>query len=113
MAAVDRKIAWHLKAMDEADRQEDADVPERTDVPAAVEKSRTQRDKLQQQAEELSAQWLKQLVTTEREARLMRTAIHGHQVAYNAQIAVDAEKKLIVLGPRRAMGARSRPSASR
>ncbi|HEY0802403.1 MAG TPA: IS1182 family transposase [Steroidobacteraceae bacterium] len=95
MAAVDRKIAEHMKAMDEADRQE-ADVPERTDVPAAVEKLRAQRDKLQRQAEELSARGLKQLVTTESEAKLMRTANHGHQVAYNAQIAVDAEEKLIV-----------------
>jgi hypothetical protein len=95
MAAVDRKIAEHMKAMDEADRQE-ADAPERTDVPAAVEKLRAQRDKLQRQAEELSARGLKQLVTTESEAKLMRTANHGHQVAYNAQIAVDAEEKLIV-----------------
>src|SRR5712675_2243850 len=38
---------------------------------------------------------LKQLVVTEPEAKLMRTP-HGHAVAYNAQIAVDAAHKLIV-----------------
>ncbi len=43
----------------------------------------------------MAARGLKQLVVTEREAKLMRTP-HGHAVAYNAQIAVDAEHKLIV-----------------
>jgi transposase len=42
----------------------------------------------------LAARGLKQLVMTEREAKLMRTP-HGHAVAYNAQTAVDAKHKLI------------------
>ena len=33
---------------------------------------------------------------TEPDAKLMRTARHGHQVAYNAQTVVDADNKLIV-----------------
>jgi hypothetical protein len=44
----------------------------------------------------LAAQELSQLVLTEPDAKLMRTARHGHQVAYNAQTVVDADNKLIV-----------------
>src|SRR5258708_24887843 len=57
--------------------------------------SRPRKARLQGQARELEAGGLKQQVVTEPEAKLMRTP-HGHAVAYNAQIAVDAEHKLIV-----------------
>jgi hypothetical protein len=65
------------------------------DVAAAIEALKAQKEHLQGQAQDLAARGLKQLVMTEPEARLMRTP-HGHQVAYNAQTAVDAEHKLIV-----------------
>src|SRR3984893_16216726 len=65
------------------------------DVAAAIEALKAQKARLQGQAQELAERGLKQLVLTEREAKLMRTP-HGHAVAYNAQIAVDAEHKLIV-----------------
>lgn len=96
-AAIDRQIAEHLAAMDAADAQEPApgDGPTPAQVAAAVEALRRDREELQRQAKELSDQKLKQLVTTEPDAKLMRTAHHGYQVAYNAQIAVDAESHLI------------------
>jgi transposase len=94
-AAIERKIAEHLAAMDEADRQEPAAEPAPAAVAAALTALREQRATVQRQAEELAREGLKQKVVTESEARLMRTP-HGHQVAYNAQIAVDAEHKLIV-----------------
>jgi len=94
-AALERKIAEYLAAMDEADRQEPTAAATRVDVAAAVEVLKAQRVQLQGQARELAARGLKQLVVTEPEAKLMRTP-HGHAVAYNAQIAVDAEHKLIV-----------------
>ena len=94
-AAIDRKIGEYLAGMDEADRQEQTDAPAPADVAAALEALREQREKLQQQAKELAARGLSQLVKTEPEAKLMRTARHGHQVAYNAQIVVDGEHKLI------------------
>jgi len=93
-AALDRKIAEHLRAMDEADRQEP--VEERgVDVPKALAALNERREELQRQAEELDRNKLSQLVLSERDARLMRTPNHGHRVAYNAQIAVDAEQHLI------------------
>src|SRR5229473_5283264 len=94
-AAIDRKIAEYLASMDEADREEPKAASAQADVAAAIEALKAQEARLQSQAEELAARGLKQLVETEREAKLMRTP-HGHAVAYNAQTAVDAKHKLIV-----------------
>ena len=94
-AALERKIAEHLKAMDAADQEEQA-AAEPIDVKAALAALQAQHAQIQRQAEELTQQGLSQRVIGEAEARLMRTANHGHQVAYNAQIAVDAEHHLIV-----------------
>src|SRR5882672_3393636 len=94
-AAIDRKIADYLASMDEADREEPKAASAQADVAAAIEALKAQKERLQSQAEELAARGLKQLVGTEREAKLMRTP-HGHAVAYNAQTAVDAKHKLIV-----------------
>jgi transposase len=93
--AIDRKIAEYLAAMDEADRQEPAAPTAGANVAAAVEALKAQRARLQDRAQELADRGLKQLVVSEPEARLMRTP-HGHAVAYNAQMAFDAEHKLIV-----------------
>jgi transposase len=94
-AAIDRKIADYLASMDEADREQPGTAGSPADVAAAIEALKVQKARLQVQAQELAAGGLKQLVVTEPDAKLMRTA-HGHAVAYNAQIAVDAEHKLIV-----------------
>jgi transposase len=94
-AAIDRKIADYLASMDEADREEPKAEAAAVDVAAALAALQAQKERLQSQAQQLAARGLKQLVVTEPEAKLMRTP-HGHAVAYNAQIAVDAEHKLIV-----------------
>jgi transposase len=92
-AAIDRRIGEYLAAMDEADRQE-APAEQLGDVAAALERLAAERQKLQDEAERLAREGLKQRVEGEPDAKLMRTP-HGHQVAYNAQIAVDAKHKLI------------------
>ena len=92
-AAIDRRIAEYLAAMDEADRQE-APAEKPSDVPAALERLAAERQRLQEEAERLAREGLKQRVEGEPDAKLMRTP-HGHQVAYNAQIVVDAKHKLI------------------
>jgi transposase len=94
-AALDRKIAEHLAAMDEADEQEDAEQQPVVDVSKALAALKERRQEVQRQAEELARDNRKQLVLSEHDAKLMRTANHGHQVAYNAQTAVDAKHKLI------------------
>jgi len=96
IAAIDRKIAEHLKAMDEADAQEEQEPAERMDVSAALAALKEQRTQIQHQAEVLAKAGVSQRVIGETDARLMRTAHHGHQVAYNAQIAVDAKHDLVV-----------------
>lgn len=92
--AIERKIADYLAAMDAVDREEAAPEPVTVDVAAAIAALKERRAKLQGQVEELARTGRKQKVLTEPEARLMRTP-HGHQVAYNAQIVVDAKHKLI------------------
>ena len=95
--ALDRKIAEHLAAMDEADDEENAAPCEPAmDVAGALEALKERRAQVQRQAEMLARDDLKQLVLTEPSARLMRTPNHGYQVAYNAQSAVDSKHKLIV-----------------
>jgi transposase len=94
-AAVERKIDEYLAAMDATDREEASPAPASVDVAAAIAALRAERAKLQQRTEELLRKGLKQKVLGEVEAKLMRTP-HGHQVSYNAQIAVDAEHDLIV-----------------
>jgi len=93
--ALDRKIAEHLAAMDEADRQEESMSEPTVDVPKALSALKEKRQEIARKAEELARNNLKQLVETEPDAKLMRTANHGYRVAYNAQIAVDSENKLI------------------
>src|ERR1019366_4571768 len=95
IAVLDHKIGEHLKAMDEADEQEEDTPVERVDVTAAVKELQARRADIQRQAEAMKEQGLSQRVIGEHEARLMRTANHGHQVAYNAQIAVDSKHHLI------------------
>jgi len=94
-AAIERKIAEYLASMDQADAEETSAEPVKTDVAAAVAALKVQRAELQQQVEQLVREGLKQKVLGEPEAKLMRTP-RGHQVAYNAQIAVDAKQDLIV-----------------
>jgi transposase len=99
MAALDCKIAAHLATMDQADRDEQTDgvaAMDKAAVAEALRVLREKRERAQQHADRLAAQELSQLVLTERDAKLMRTARHGHQVAYNAQTVVDADNKLIV-----------------
>jgi transposase len=99
MAALDRKIAAHLAAMDKADREEETDGPIAMDqaaVARALRELQKKRETAQDHADRLAGQGASQLVLSEPEAKLMRTARHGYQVAYNAQTVVDAEHKLIV-----------------
>jgi len=96
MAAIDKKVADYLATLDEADRHEPDSRAACPDVTAALAALKEQRAALQQQAQELAEQGIKQHVATEPDAKLMRTANQGFKVAYNAQAAVDAEHKLIV-----------------
>lgn len=96
MAALDRKIEHYLTDMDEADRDEAADATGPTDVAAALEALKRKRGDIQTQVASLAKAGLTQHVCGEPEARLMKTARHGHQVAYNAQTAVDGQHGLIV-----------------
>jgi transposase len=95
LAAVEAKVRDHLKAMDEADREEGEEDEARVDVKAAIEALEQQRKNIQRQAEALTLDGSRQRVEGEEEARLMRTPRHGPQVAYNAQIAVASQHKLI------------------
>ena len=94
-AALDTKITEYLAAMDTADQQAAAPEPQPADVAKALQALQAQRDAVTRKASEMAAAGLSQEVEGEDEARLMRTAHHGYQVAYNAQTAVDAKHGLI------------------
>jgi transposase len=95
MAAIDRKIAEHLAAMDEADRAEAAQEARPADVAEALQALRERREAIAAQATAMAEEGLIQQVEGEADARLMKTARHGHQPAYNAQTAVDAKHGLV------------------
>ena len=94
LAALDTKIAAYLGEMDVADREE-AVAADGSAVAAALEVLKAQRDEVQAQAKALADEGLTQKVIGEPEARLMKIARHGHQIAYNAQTAVDGKHGLI------------------
>jgi len=102
-AAIDRKVAEYLAAMDGADREEQRSAAPATDLAAAVVALQAQRLGLQRQAEELARKGLKQKVEGEDEARLMRTP-RGHQVAYNAQATTCSSSIRWRYGARRRWG---------
>jgi transposase len=91
-AAIDRHIAEYLTQLD----QVDADEPKASsvDTQAALQALAQQRERIQAIAAQLDG--VSQHVTTEPDAKLMRTANHGFQVSYNVQTAVDAQHSLIV-----------------
>ena len=95
MAVMDKKIGQYLTALDEADLHE-GETMTFPDAGAALAALKAQRQQLQQQAQEMASQGIKQQVATEPEAKLMRAAHQDFKVAYNAQMAVDAKHKLIV-----------------
>lgn len=95
IAALDRKIAEHLMSMDQTDRQEAAVEGGAASVAAALAALEERRKALKDKRNALEQEKLSQRVEGESDARLMRTAHSGHQVAYNAQTAVDAKHGLI------------------
>lgn len=92
-ATIDARIAEYLSALDAADAAESS-APS-GDTEAALAALKADRAKLQALAAQLQQTGATQRVATEPEARLMRTAKHGYQVAYNVQTAVDAKHALI------------------
>lgn len=92
-AALDARIAEYLRALDAADAAE-ASAPSGA-TEAALARLKAEGAKLQALATQMQQTGAAQLVVTEPEARLMRTAKEGYQVAYNVQTAVDAKHALI------------------
>jgi transposase len=95
-AAIDQRIAAYLAELDHSDSTEPGEhASKATAATAAALRALTeQRGRLQ--AISAALEHRTQYVASEPEAKLMRTAHHGHQVAYNVQTAVDAKHALIV-----------------
>jgi hypothetical protein len=96
VAALDERIKKYLAAMDKADQEETAEELDREAVQAALAELQRRRAEADAAAKALAKEGLSQRVIGEEDARLMKTARHGYQVAYNAQTAVDAKHGLIV-----------------
>ena len=94
-AVIDARIEAYLSEMNVADSQETPTESAPVSVAEALQTLQAKRGQLQALAAERRNAGVNQHVQGEAEAKLMRTA-QGHEVAYNAQIAVDEQHKLIV-----------------
>jgi len=90
-AAIEQRIREYLQALDQSDATEPAVCAEATQAALAALKEQSER--LQSISHELQNE--AQYVASEPDAKLMRTAHSGFQVAYNVQTAVDAKHSLI------------------
>lgn len=94
---IDQRIGEYFKEMDAADalegREEVSDGQETANALTALKE---RREALQALATKMSDEGLKQYVSTDPDAKLMRQSSGGHGVSYNVQTAVDAKHKLIV-----------------
>lgn len=66
------------------------------EIPKELTNKKVFKEKLQKALEELKKKELKQVNTTDPEARFMKAADGGIQVSYNVQVAIDAENQIIV-----------------
>jgi transposase len=93
--AIDRDIEQYLQQMNEQDAQHAARLAV-GDTQAALQALQAQRTELQALAAQMNTHGESQHVKGEPQAKLMRTAQGNHKVAYNVQIAVEAQHHLIV-----------------
>lgn len=95
LAQIDKRVRDYLTTLDESDAMEPT-VTGGGHTRDAIAALQEKRDTLQAMAVEMQESGEKQQVTTEPDARLMRQAGGGKEVAYNVQTAVDGKHKLIV-----------------
>jgi transposase len=95
-ARADERIAQYLEELERSEAEDAGPRASPEQVQAALTELKARRDKLDAPAQGLAQSGESQWVQGEPEAKLMRTAQGGHAVAYNAQIAVDSQHKLIV-----------------
>ncbi|WP_323816634.1 transposase, partial [Cellvibrio sp. NN19] len=92
---LEQQIQQYLSALDQQDQTETAEPVNADAVRAALQTLQAQQQQNFAQQAHLREQNLTQLIKTEPDARMMRTA-SGKKVAYNVQTAVDAMHHLIV-----------------
>jgi len=94
-AVLEQQIHRYLTTLDQQDQAEKAEPIDADAVRAALQALQDQQQKNLAQQAYLREQNLSQLIKTEPDARMMRTAA-GNKVSYNVQTAVDAAHNLIV-----------------
>ena len=93
LAKAEAKVKAYLASLDEADASEEEETPDPAAMKALLETLQSKEARLKLLGALLGD--ASQVVEGEPEAKLMRTPT-GSRVAYNAQIAVDAEHHLVV-----------------
>lgn len=94
-AVLEQQIDRYLTILDQQDQTEKAESMNADAVRAALHTLQDRQQKNLAQQAQLREQNLTQLIKTEPDARMMRTAA-GKKVSYNVQTAVDATHHLIV-----------------
>lgn len=95
-ARADERITQYLQELEQSESEESGSRASPEQVQAALTELRARQGRLKAPAQALAQSGETQWVQGEPDAKLMRTAHGGHAVAYNAQIAVDSQHKLIV-----------------
>jgi transposase len=95
-AKLEERLAEYLKALEEADRQEQGQGPalSAAELAQKIEQLKERRDQIQEKVKTMEKLGQTQLSKTDPESRSMKGA-HGYVVGYNVQGAVDAKHHLL------------------
>lgn len=93
---LDQRIESYLEELEETDQDEAPSELDTDRVKEALERLRSQRDKLNQVETQMDERRTDQYCQTEPSAKRMRSGREGMIVGYNIQSTVDAETGLIV-----------------
>ena len=94
---IDDKIETYLNELDSNDANEvDIHVPSEEEIKKRIEELKTRRNEYINMQEEMTATGVKEISTTDPDARLMAVNNNGIEVSYNVQTAVDQKHKLVV-----------------
>lgn len=96
---IEKKLEQYLQELEQADRKEESEPKPSTNprpLKEKIEILQARKEQYEAWKAELAASEETQKLTTDPEARMMRTSKDGYHCCYNVQTAVSAKSKLVV-----------------
>lgn len=94
---IDEKIETYLNELDSNDADEaDIQIPSEEEIKKRIEELKSRKSEYIKMQEKMAAAGVKEISTTDPDARLMVVNNNGVEVSYNVQTAIDQKHKLIV-----------------